>query len=197
MLKKKLRKLLKKKRSDISQSMLLRKSLKIFGVLFNNKFFDISSFINIHTYLSTKYEIDTHFIVEILLRDYYTTNNIIVPKIHMKTLDHYYLTRDTRFHINKYGILEPRNTEKKCNIDDLCNDNTCIIIPTLGLTKDGHRLGYGCGHYDRFLSKCPNSVKIGLCLEQFIEIDDINNFDIKMDYGILPDKNGEFNIYKF
>jgi len=40
-----------------------------------------------------------------------------------------------------------------------------LVIPGLGFTKDGYRLGRGGGHYDRFL-KSFQGTKIGVCYEE-------------------------------
>jgi len=50
---------------------------------------------------------------------------------------------------SKYKILEP-NPEICSQIDP--NDLGCILVPALCFDHDHHRLGFGMGHYDRFLS---------------------------------------------
>jgi 5,10-methenyltetrahydrofolate synthetase len=40
-----------------------------------------------------------------------------------------------------------------------------IIIPMLGFDERLHRIGYGGGFYDRFLSLQPTAYKVGLCFE--------------------------------
>ena len=45
----------------------------------------------------------------------------------------------------------------------------CVLVPGLGFDKDGHRIGYGMGHYDQFLKelKCP---VVGIAFkEQLVE----------------------------
>jgi 5-formyltetrahydrofolate cyclo-ligase len=41
----------------------------------------------------------------------------------------------------------------------------CVIVPMLGFDHRLHRLGYGGGYYDRFLSEQPQALKIGVCFE--------------------------------
>lgn len=38
-----------------------------------------------------------------------------------------------------------------------------IIVPGLAFDKEGYRLGYGRGYYDRFLSQQTNAYKLGVC----------------------------------
>jgi 5-formyltetrahydrofolate cyclo-ligase len=62
------------------------------------------------------------------------------------------------------------------------------------LDTNGHRVGYGKGFYDRFLASTkPDVIKIGLSLEEPIEpIEDINPFDIGLDFAITPK-----SVYRF
>ena len=65
-----------------------------------------------------------------------------------------------------------------------------VLIPLLCFDKKGYRVGYGKGYYDRFLAECrPDVMKIGLSIfEPVDEISDVDEFDVKMDYCITPNK---------
>ena len=45
-----------------------------------------------------------------------------------------------------------------------------VVVPCVGFTADGHRLGYGGGYYDRWLADHPEVTAIGLAWS-FAEID--------------------------
>lgn len=57
-----------------------------------------------------------------------------------------------------FGILEPQNTPE---ITDFAH--AVAIVPALCYNRQGYRLGYGGGYYDKFLSQHPEIPTIGLC----------------------------------
>lgn len=44
----------------------------------------------------------------------------------------------------------------------------CILVPCVGLTASGHRLGYGAGWYDRTLNEYPQALTIGVLAQAFM-----------------------------
>jgi 5-formyltetrahydrofolate cyclo-ligase len=69
-----------------------------------------------------------------------------------------------------------------------------IFIPLLTFDKQGYRVGYGKGFYDKYLADCPAGIiKIGISyFEPTDEITDRNNFDVPLSYCITP-----YNTYVF
>lgn len=58
---------------------------------------------------------------------------------------------------NSFGLLEP--------IPQLCQkveNIEVVLVPALGFDKNHHRIGYGKGFYDRFLSALPHALTIGV-----------------------------------
>lgn len=90
---------------------------------------------------------------------------------------------NTFFETNKYGIDEPVD-----GIDMIPSEIDMFIVPLLAFDKKGNRVGYGKGYYDRFLKQCrKDCVKIGFSYFDAVEkIDDLNKYDIKLDYCITP-----------
>ena len=82
---------------------------------------------------------------------------------------------------NKYNISEPLDGDEIHPID-----HQIIIIPTVGVDKNGYRLGYGGGYYDRFLEsikqRSNRPLLIGLIYDfQFIDESFNELHDIKFD----------------
>ena len=90
---------------------------------------------------------------------------------------------------NAFGIAEP-SAGKIVEPDEI----DLVLVPLLAFDKHGYRVGYGKGYYDKFLSQCRKDViKIGLSFfEPVDEIDDINQFDISLNYCVTPQQVYEF-----
>ena len=85
---------------------------------------------------------------------------------------------------NCYGILEPTSA----SVDVSCLD--LIIIPALSADKNGYRIGYGKGYYDRLLKKLPKDVIKVVLVFNDLFVDDVHPdfYDEKCDY-IITEKN--------
>lgn len=144
-----------------------------------------------HLYLPipNKNEVDTHPII-----DYVRANNtnvrIVVPKVAPSSniLSHLLLTETTRLEANKWGIAEPvAGTPVPVEHIDL------VLVPMLAFDKSGNRIGYGKGHYDRFLADCmPNTQKIGLSYFEPVDKIEVEPTDIVMNVVVTPEEVWEF-----
>ena len=88
-------------------------------------------------------------------------------------------------YVNKFGILEPKNSKKKI-IPDL------IMVPLVAFDNQLNRIGYGKGYYDRSLRKIrkikKNAVFLGIAYSfQKCKNIPVDNHDFKLDY-ILTEK---------
>ncbi len=84
-----------------------------------------------------------------------------------------------------FGVREPDLNE---NNIATATENSLIIVPAMAFDKNGYRVGYGKGYYDRYLEKCL-AVSVGLCYNDLvINIDDKNVFDKSVDYLITETK---------
>ncbi len=110
------------------------------------------------TYVSTPLEIDTRRIIELTLSE---GRRVAVPYC----IDG---TREMRFYcirsfneLNRrtFGVLEPN--PERCEELSEFKSSVCLV-PGLAFDREGYRLGYGKGYYDRFLSRY-DGVMLGLC----------------------------------
>lgn len=95
---------------------------------------------------------------------------------------------DTIFEVNEYQISEPTNgTPVSPSIIDL------MLLPLIGFNVNGYRVGYGKGFYDKLINDCnPKMLRVGFSFFSEVVIDDINEFDKKMDICITPDRIFQF-----
>ncbi|MFB5597965.1 MAG: 5-formyltetrahydrofolate cyclo-ligase [Nitrosopumilaceae archaeon] len=81
-----------------------------------------------------------------------------------------------------FDIMEPKDICQKSDQIDV------VIVPTVGISPDGSRLGYGHGYYDRFLSK-TNAVSIALTYEkQIVKSVPSNQNDVKINWIVTEDR---------
>ena len=191
MKKSELRKLYLSKRKAISVEEMAIKSQQITDLFFQN--FNLLAIKNFHIFLPIikHNEVNTWLIIKELQQNF-AQINIIIPKvIQEKSELENYLLDEKKLIENAWGVLEPSGENQERILPEQID---LVIIPLLIFDINGNRVGYGKGFYDRFLQQCrPKTLKIGVCLEEPIEIiEDTNEFDIKMNFCITPNK-----IYRF
>ncbi|MEN8215453.1 MAG: 5-formyltetrahydrofolate cyclo-ligase [Pseudomonadota bacterium] len=187
----KLRKQFLSKRKNLSRNSLQEKSQAISQQFF--KHFDLGNIKKLHIFLPIlrQNEINTWLIID-EIRQNHSHITPIISKSNFQTysMESYVLDTNTKIVENSWGIPEPTNAIK-------CPDDTIdmILMPLLCFDKQGFRVGYGKGFYDRFLPKCRKDIiKIGLSLFESVDkIDDVNENDVRMDFCVKSDAYYERN----
>ncbi len=65
-----------------------------------------------------------------------------------------------------YGVMEPNRNCPLVPLESL----QLVIVPGIAFDRNGYRLGYGKGFYDRFLAEVPHAAAIGLAYQcQLVE----------------------------
>ena len=137
----------------------------------------------IGTYISFRDELDTKKLNQYLLE---RELNLALPAIDFQTkeINFFMYHKNTELIDNNFSILEPKNKDKVIF-------PKIILIPLLGYSKSGFRLGYGGGYYDKYLSKngVGNVKKIGIAFS-FQEVEEIpvEDHDERLDW-ILTEKH--------
>jgi len=144
-----------------------------------NKFYTEAE--TIMTYVSFGSEVDTLCIIKHALEN----NKIVcVPKIINKNKGMKAIKIEDLDDLkkNKFGILEPVSFDREIDAKDI----DLFLIPGLAFDKNGGRIGYGAGYYDRFLKNSKdNSLKIGLVYDfQLIDRVPMTENDVYMDIVI-------------
>ena len=82
---------------------------------------------------------------------------VVDPEIEGK-MHFAYWGSDTPLVKRRFGVMEPAFSHEVTP--------ECLVIPCLGYSEAGHRLGYGKGYYDRYLKAHPHCFTIGVAYEQ-------------------------------
>jgi 5-formyltetrahydrofolate cyclo-ligase len=96
---------------------------------------------------------------------------------------------DTPFERKEHDIHEPlTGIVTDAGLIDM------VFVPMLVCDREGYRVGYGKGFYDKYLEHCrEDCIKAGFCyFEPMDKMDDRHKFDITLDICITP-----YNVYVF
>lgn len=187
--KKELRKDILKKRDNLEKLIKNNMDNSIQKKLFTSDYYKNAK--NIFIYISYGSEIDTKSIINRALNEgkkIYVPRTIfkdrVMDAVEIKSLDN--LSED------RYGILEPSFEEDAIDPDEI----DLIIVPGTGFDKDGGRMGYGAGYYDRYFKKITNKskvVKLALAYDfQILNHVPMEKHDVSMD--VIYTEKREFTI---
>lgn len=154
----------------------LRKSIvpPILSIKMLEKYPEFSNAKTVFCYISAHGEVDTYGIIQELLKD----KKVLIPYCINEEGDMIACPINSLDDLKegKFKIPEPRFPEEfpKEKID-------FVIVPGVAFDKNGYRLGYGKGYYDRFLAGIT-PFKLGVCQSEFfLEEVPHGKFDVKMD----------------
>lgn len=128
----------------------------------------------IYGYLPYNQEVRTVPMLEQALRD---GKKVAVPKVIGDEMVFIYLDDLSQVEKGYAGIPEPIANEP------VAQDETALVLmPGLAFDREGHRIGYGGGFYDKFLQREPNHPTLALCYEfQMLPHLETEDHDIPVD----------------
>ncbi|GHM99248.1 5-formyltetrahydrofolate cyclo-ligase [Cytophagales bacterium WSM2-2] len=151
---------------------------------------DLSSIRVLHIFLPiiSRKEPDTRIIINGIKKDF-PFIRISLPRVEGDQMVNFYLGKETRLEKNKWGIEEPVS-----GIPTSTEEIDLVVVPLLAFDREGNRLGYGKGFYDKFLNQCRRDCqKIGLSYfgpeDELIPTD---THDVPLNAVITP-----MQVYKF
>ncbi len=128
-------------------------------------------------YYPHKNEVNTLPIIKHLLKE---KGFILLPKVQGKDIIPILVKDLSQLKSGYAGIKEPEGETVSPEKIDI------VIVPGVAFDKKGHRLGYGKGYYDRFLSK-TKAKKIGLAYDfQIVEELPAEEHDVPLSLIVTP-----------
>lgn len=167
-----LRRAIREKKRAMTEEEIVSRSEKLGELLARSEAYQAAK--TVYGYLPYNQEVRTVPMLEQALRD---GKKVAVPKIYGDTMKFLYLDDLSKVEKNEMGIPEPIADEP------VAEDKTALVLmPGLAFTKQGDRMGYGGGFYDRFLAEEPDHPTLALCYEfQIVESLPTEEFDIPVD----------------
>ena len=98
----------------------------------------------IATYLSFPHEFQTQGLIDQALRD---GKKVMIPKTYPKGRMEFVVYDPQQLVKTSFGLLEPQGNLEVVDTSQI----DLIHVPGLAFTREGYRIGYGGGYYDRYL----------------------------------------------
>jgi len=169
--------MLLERRDGTSFDMMEIASNQIHKKLRKSQVFRESS--KIGSYYPIGSEVLTQDIMQEILSD---GKELFLPKVIEKNMEFRKITDFSCLEKGNFEIMEPK---EDCPIN---NSLDLLLVPTVGISQEGVRLGYGYGFYDKFLSK-NKITTIALTYEkQVIKKIPKSDHDVLMDWILTEEK---------
>ena len=135
----------------------------------------------IATYLSFPHEFQTQELIEQALKD---GKKVLIPKTYPKGCMDFVVYNPQQLVKTSFGLLEPQGDLEVVDASQI----DLIHVPGLAFTREGYRIGYGGGYYDRYLKHFTGhtlSTVYPCQIRDFIPED----HDIPVQEGLIDERN--------
>lgn len=177
------RKLYLQKRISLSEAEFQRLNRLIVEHFFRT--IDLTHIKVLHTFLpiEKQKEVNTWLIIE-RLKKQFPDVKVSIPRINNQSssIENFYYEGPDQLEKNTWGILEPKQ-----GIPTPTDKIDAVLVPLLAFDRNGNRVGYGRGFYDKFLATL-NCKKIGLSFFPPVKtIEGMSDRDIPIDLIVTPE----------
>ena len=151
-----LRKAFRERRNALAAEEVRSKSINIARRLSKIEAFYCAD--AILTYVSMGNEVDTHGLIDRLLKGGRT---VFVPRVDADALSWSSILALDELELSAFGVLQPPVRQVRTEVIPA---KAPVLVPGLVFTRDGYRVGYGKAFFDRFLPRHEGPA-IGLAFE--------------------------------
>jgi len=170
--KKELRKTVREQKRAMTQQQICEKSAALGEQFLNSEAYRNAD--TIYGYLPYNQEVRTVPMLEQALRD---GKKVAVPKVFGEEMKFIYMEDLSAVEKGYAGIPEPIADGPVAE-----DPRALVLMPGLAFDPMGHRIGYGGGFYDKFLSQEPEHPTLALCYDfQVFPVLETEAFDIPVD----------------
>lgn len=153
--KKQLRAMIREKKRAMTTEQIERASRILCQKLLQTQLYRDAK--TIYGYLPYNQEVRTEPLLQQALRD---GKRVAVPKTYGDQMRFIYLTDLSQVAPGYCGIPEPIEDEPVAQ-----DKQALVLMPGLAFDREGHRIGYGGGFYDKYLGAEPGHPTVALCYE--------------------------------
>ena len=167
-----LRKMIREQKRAMAEEQIVSASQRLGELFLGSELYQNAA--TIYGYLPYNQEVRTTPMLEQALKD---GKRVAVPKVYGDEMKFIYLTDLTQVEKGFAGIPEPIAD------GEVADDPTALVLmPGLAFTKEGYRMGYGGGFYDKFLAQEPDHPTLALCYGfQMVDELPVEEYDIPVD----------------
>ena len=132
----------------------------------------------LYAYLSFNQEVRTRPVIE---RAWADGKRVAVPKIVGGEMRFIWISDFGHLRRSAFGVEEPEAD------GPIAQDGRAhVLVPGLAFDARGNRLGYGGGHYDRWLAAHPGHPTMALCFDfQMVDVFETQPHDVPVDRVIV------------
>ncbi|MCD7745896.1 MAG: 5-formyltetrahydrofolate cyclo-ligase [Lachnospiraceae bacterium] len=179
-----IRRMVKERRRELPEMVLLEKSRRICETVIAFDAFQLAD--EIFVYMDCKGEVSTKPLIE---EGWRLGKKVAAPKVEGEDMRYYYISSyedvaDGYFHVPEpvTGRLAEENskdTERASEATDLTSHDepdcprVLLIVPGVGFDRRRNRCGYGKGFYDRYLAAHPEYKTVALAFD-FQIVDEVS-----------------------
>ncbi|MFV8754999.1 5-formyltetrahydrofolate cyclo-ligase [Nannocystaceae bacterium ST9] len=144
---------------------------------------------SIAAFVGVRGEPDTHALLERAIAE---GKRLWLPRVLDRGVMRFWSCDDLdRLEPGRFGLLEPAMIGMGLGAPGPEHGVDLILVPGLGFARDGARLGFGAGHYDRAFGQrrsegLPMPILVGIAFEEFIDPPGLpivmESHDLRMDW---------------
>lgn len=156
-MKKTLRKKFISERNNLTNDYRNSSTNTIFTILEEQDFFKSSEKIFIYVGFGSE------ILTETFIKKWINKKQIFVPKIENGKMNLIRLKSWDDLAPGHFGVLEPTSSDYYEGKIDL------VVTPSIVFDKNGYRLGYGKGYYDRYFTENEYRISVGLAYHKLLQ----------------------------